>query len=192
MHTQTAQPQSSAMAIALKQAGIKTKRQQPRRARSSDKPAQHRQVLVEKISLDNGQPFRIALSVPRRLVPRGIQVLPTSGGGKASGPASGDDGRRRFRNAMIDLDGLMARATVNRINVVESNGFCTVYLECTSTAGGEGFKPHWAGTYEDFLRPLLERAWERVTVKPSAPAFLRLRGKCDTDITTKLHFAIAR
>lgn len=187
-----------AMAQALQSAGIKPKhskaahKQLPQK-RPPQKPSRARQVTVtEKVAFQDGETFRIMLIVPRRLVPNGIQVLP-AGGGQAPSSAPADDGRRRFRNAVIDLDGLMARATVERINVTEgANGFCTVYVECACTAGGEGFK-HWAGAYENFVRPLLERPWDRITAKVVAPAFLRMQGKCEKDdIATKIHFAIAR
>lgn len=144
----------------------------------------------EWIRFQEGEEFVIIFGCLRHKVLEGIQVLPM--GTSAHGEQSSAEGVLRFSNAKVDLDGLLARCTVDGINVREvSEGFCEVFVNCTATHKGEGFK-HWAGLYEDFVRSVLPHTWAKATFKRhDGRTSLKLRNSCATeDTATKLFFAI--
>ncbi len=144
----------------------------------------------EWIRFHEGEEFVVIFGCPRHKVLDGIQVLPMGICARGEQPPAEDI--LRFSNAKVDLDGLLARCTVEGINVREvSEGFCEVFINCTASRKSEGFK-HWAGLYEDFVRSSLPHTWAKATFKRhDGRTSLKLRNSCAAeDTATKLFFAI--
>lgn len=185
----------TAMAAALKAKGFEPTRQPS--AQESKKPQAQKQPAKKKlqsptrktVELKNGAEFVLVFGCSHRFVPEGIQKLPVAGGGgnAATESESGD----RFSVVRIDLDGLMSRCIVDKINVCMQKGYCRIYVNCTITAGGEGFK-FWHGAYERFIRRGMSGAWKRAVLKlhPDGCTSLELRESCQNDAEVKIGFAI--
>lgn len=146
----------------------------------------------EWIRFQEGEEFVIIFGCPRHKVLDGIQVLPK--GTPARGAQPPAEGVLRFSNAKVDLDGLLARCTVDGINVCAvSEGFCEVFINCTASRKSEGFK-YWAGLYEDFVRSVLPHTWAKAVFKRhDGRTSLSLRNLCAAEDTAmKLFFAIGQ
>jgi len=141
----------------------------------------------ETVRFKSGAKLVLVFGCSRRFVPAGIQVIPAGYGGATVKTPESD---RRFSKARIDLDGLMARSTVDSINVCEKNGFCRVYVKCT-IGGSQGFH-FWRGAYENFVRRTLLGVWKRAILKahPDGRILLELRESCSDDTAVKIGFAI--
>lgn len=150
----------------------------------------------ETVKLKDGTKFVVIFSLPRRLVPKGLQVMKRLGGSVGYAPDKQEAPQDiRFSKADVDLDGLMARLSVDVINISENEReFCTVYVNCTTGVGckDQGFGP-WAGDYERFVRKNVEQVWGRAIVRHAdGKTSLELRKPVDADAEVKVRFAIER
>ncbi|MCR4334037.1 MAG: hypothetical protein NUV60_03460 [Patescibacteria group bacterium] len=142
------------------------------------------------VEFKDGVQFVLIFSCPRTFVPEGIQTPPADGGNGVTA-GSAEEGLR-FSKAKVDLGGLLARCTVDSINVREQKGYCRVYVNCTIAANGDGFGP-WKGSYERFVRRELARVWKRAVAKlhPDGKTSLELRDICkDAVAGVTIRFAI--
>jgi len=142
----------------------------------------------ELVKFAKGTEFVLIFNCPRKCIPDGIQVIPAGGGSGPAGEAV--EGVRRFRKAKIDLDGLMTRCLVDKINVRQKNEHCKVYVNCTVTAEGDRGFHFWHNSYEQFVRKEMRNAWERAVLKQTdGRTTLELRGTCEP-VAVKIGFAV--
>lgn len=150
----------------------------------------------EFVKMKDGTKFVVIFSLPRRKVPEGLQVQHQLGGSVGYAPDKQDAPEDvRFSKAVIDLDGLMARVSVDVINISENErAFCRVYVNCTVgvVTKFQGFGP-WAGDYERFVRKSVDEVWSRAIVKHAdGKTSLELRKPIDGAAEVKVRFAIER
>lgn len=125
-----------------------------------------KKLASELVRVADGAKFVLIFSCPASFVPEGIQTPPAGGGGNGGqSEKGGDEDARRFRQVMLDLDGLMGRCLVDSINVREQQGFCRVYVNCTIGVGTERGFHFWHGAYEKFVRKELGRFWKSAVLK---------------------------
>lgn len=139
----------------------------------------------ETVKLADGTKFVLIFSLPRRKVPAGLQVQHKLGGSVGYAPEKQDAPEDiRFSKAVIDLDGLMTRVSVDVINISENErDFCRVYVNCTVGVVDkfQGFGP-WTGDYERFVRKNVEQVWGRAIVKHAEDkTSMELRKPVDSD-----------
>lgn len=150
----------------------------------------------ETVKLKDGSKFVVIFSLPRRKVPEGFQVLHQVGCSVGYAPDKQDTPEDvRFSKAIIDLDGLMTRVSVDVINISENEReFCRVYVNCTVgvVTKFQGFGP-WVGDYERFVRKNVEQIWGRAIVRcADDKTSLELRKPIDGNAEVKVRFAIER
>lgn len=107
--------------------------------------------------------------VPSNHAKKGVQMVPMSGGsGGSAHPEATEIGR--YKMATVDLKSLMARVSVDNINVVRMRGVCHVYVNCTVVASGERGWSTWGksndGIYRKFVTGMLSgTAWKTSVVR---------------------------
>lgn len=153
-------------------------------------------LAQETVKLKDGVKFVVIFSLPRRKVPEGLQVQHQLGGSVGYAPEKQDTPEDvRFSKAVIDLDGLMQRVSVDVVNISENErGFCRVYVNCTVGIGAkdQGFGP-WSGDYARFVRKNVGQIWGRAIVRcADDKTSLELRKPVEGDAEVKVRFAIER
>lgn len=164
----------NSLAVALSRAGL------------APRPA----PTPEWIRIHEREGLVVIFGCPRHKVLDGIQMFPMGTFARGTQPPAEDV--LRFSNVKVDFDGLLARCTIDGINVCAVNdGFCEVFINCTASCKGEGFK-YWAGLYEDFVRSTLPHTWAKATFRRhDGRTSLKLRNPCAAeDTAAKLFFAI--
>ena len=157
MHTAT-------MREAFKAKGVRPGQFQAPKQERPAAPAPAKKVANETIEIRNGVEFVLIFSCSRAFLPDGIQVIPM-GGSNSGGAASKEPEKDvRFSNMRVDLDSLISRCSVDSFNVLGRGNYRRVYVHCTMSADGDGFK-FWHGPYEDLVRKAMRGVWKRAILK---------------------------
>lgn len=152
-------------------------------------------MVHHQVNLAGVDEFVLSLTMPRKFVPEGIQVIPAGAPGVGSASQqTGVQKKESFNKVKVDLGGLMARISVKGIHVAERDGSCRIYMNCVriSPEDKAGFNA-WAGPYEQFIQKSLSKVWGKGALKSTEDGKevrLELNYATGEKPATQIHFAI--
>ena len=107
----------------------------------------------------------IAFACFRKDIPRGVKIHSACGGKSLYVKDTADQGLR------FDLKNFLARASVDEVCVINNNGHCLAYLNCTVGPNKKGLdfwgKNRGNKCYDAFIHDLVGCTWGKMTIGDS-------------------------